>query len=71
MIVVLLQKSCPLIDDATERVKHEIKKQEGTFPDGTYCCFIDSTYGVFIDKTCASSLINDITGKGLEDEHYL
>ena len=64
-----LEKSGLLIDGATEKTKHEIKKTRTLISwgcDVTYGCFIEGTYVFFIDKTVASSFINAITGKEQE-----
>ena len=56
-----LEKSGLLIDGTTEKVKHEIKKQECVF-----LCAMMIPMAFSLIQPVASSLINPITGKGQE-----
>ena len=69
-IVEYPQKQGLLIDGATEAAKYKIKNKKVDFLNlwlwlSTYDCFSDSTYDFVLDASCASSLINVKTGKGV------
>ena len=67
-IVESLENSGLLIDGASEKVKHEIKKTRRWISScygGTCACFIDSIMTSSLIQPVALSLINAITGKGV------
>ena len=67
-IAKLPEDSGLLIDGATERVKHQIKKKEGGFLGAMMACMFASlipTKFSSLTESVASSLINAVSGNGV------